>query len=236
MNTTEAKAEPVILVWDLPLRLCHWALVLCVSGSWLTHELGMAWFSWHRWLGYSALVLVMFRIAWGFVGPRHARFASFLRGPLAIVAELRRLPGTAVTAAVGHSPLGAVSVLLLLLLLLLQAVTGLFANDEILSTGPLYGYVSDTQSDQLTRLHKGSFNVLLGVIVLHVLAIAYYRLRKRLDLLTPMWTGRKPLAAFPDAVSIRSQRLWLAIVLVLLAAAALAWVLDRAPEASMSLF
>jgi len=220
------------LVWDLPLRIFHWLLVVCVAGSWLTHELGTEWFPWHVRLGYVTLVLVAFRIAWGFVGPRHACFASFLKGPGAV---LRYLRGEGPVSA-GHNPLGALGVAAMLLLLSAQALSGLFANDEILNTGPLYGYVSDGQSDRLTGLHGANFDVLLGLIGLHLAAIGWHRLRRRIDLVRPMWTGRKPAGQVPPGEEIDGHRLWLAVVLVALASAALWRVVTTAPPASMSFY
>ena len=221
------------LVWDLPLRFFHWLLAACVAGSWLTHELGTPWFAWHARIGYTTLVLVCFRIAWGFVGPMHARFASFLRGPRATLAYLRDLSGGAADS-VGHNPLGGLSVVAMLALLLLQAVTGLFANDDIFNSGPLYGYVSDAQSDRLTGLHKGNFDWLLALIGLHLAAIAYYQFTGRRDLLRPMLTGRKPASQVPPQAGIGNQRVWLAITLVLVAAGLLWRVIATAPPASMS--
>lgn len=224
------------LVWDLPLRLFHWLLAACVMGSWATHEAGVEWFAWHVRIGYLTLVLLAFRIAWGFVGPRHARFGSFLRGPGALLAYLRSLRSGRPARVAGHSPLGGLAVVLMLALLLLQAVTGLFANDEIFNTGPLYGHVSDTQSDALTGLHKRNFDWLLVMVGLHLAAIAFYRLAKQLDLVTPMLTGRKPAAEVPEGEQVDSQRLWLAAVLLALAAGALWRVVATAPPASMSFF
>jgi cytochrome b len=224
------------LVWDLPLRACHWLLAACMAGSWATHELGVQWFAWHVRFGYATLVLVAFRIAWGFVGPRHARFAGFLRGPRAVLGYLRALRRGEATPSVGHNPLGALSVVAMLALLLVQAVTGLFANDEIFNTGPLYGYVQDAQSDRLSGLHGRNFDRLLVLVGLHVAAVAWYRWRLRVDLVRPMWTGRKPRGTVPDGQEITGQRLWLAAVLVALAAAALWRVVHGAPPASMSLY
>lgn len=221
------------LVWDLPLRFFHWLLAACVAGSWLTHELGTPWFAWHARIGYTTLVLVCFRIAWGFVGPMHARFASFLRGPRATLDYLRGLAAGAADS-VGHNPLGGLSVVAMLALLLLQAVTGLFANDDIFNSGPLYGYVSDAQSDRLTGLHKGNFDWLLALIGLHLAAIAYYQFTGRRDLLRPMLTGRKPASQVPPQAGIGNQRVWLAITLVLVAAGLLWRVIATAPPASMS--
>jgi len=226
---------PARLVWDLPLRIFHWLLAACVAGSWLTHELGTTWFTWHARIGYVTLVLLAFRIAWGFVGPLHARFASFLRGPKAMLAYLRGRAGQGVGSA-GHNPLGGLAVVTMLGLLLLQAVTGLFANDDIFNSGPLYGYVSKAQSDGLTGLHKANFDWLLVLIGLHLAAIGYYRFVKRLDLLGPMLNGRKPASQVPPQEEIASQRIWLAIVLTVIAATALWRVIAAAPPASLSLY
>lgn len=228
----QAPDTPARLVWDLPLRIFHWLLAACVTGSWLTHELGTAWFTWHARIGYTTLVLVCFRIAWGFVGPMHARFTGFLRGPRATLEYLRGLRGTG-ARSVGHNPLGGLAVVAMLTLLLLQAVTGLFANDDIFNSGPLYGYVSDAQSDRLTGLHKGNFDWLLVLIGLHLAAVCYYQLVRREDLLHPMFTGRKPAARVPPQAEIGSQRIGLAIVLTAIAAGILWRVIASAPSVSM---
>lgn len=224
------------LVWDLPLRVFHWLLAACVAGSWVTHELGVEWFSWHARIGCLTLVLLAFRIAWGFVGPRHARFSSFVRGPRTTLAYLRTVLRSGSAASVGHNPLGALSVLAMLGLLLVQAVTGLFANDEIFNTGPLYGYVNDAQSDRLAALHGRNFDWIVALIALHLAAVAWHQLYKRVDVVRPMVTGRKPRHEVPDEEALDGQRLWLAAALVALAAAALWLVIATAPPASMSFF
>jgi cytochrome b len=223
-------------VWDLPLRLFHWTIVLCVAGSWLTHEGGTQWFAWHVRCGYATLVLVSFRLAWGLVGPRHARFGSFVRGPRAVLAYARGLGRREGRTTPGHNPMGGWWVVAALLLLLVQAVTGLFANDEVLSTGPLYGYVPDALSDRLTALHEENFDWIIALVVLHVLAISFYAFYRRINLVWPMITGRKRAEDVPAADEIDSDRAWLAIVLVAIAASALWYVVKNAPEASLSLY
>jgi len=221
------------LVWDLPVRVFHWLLVLAVLGSYITHRLGLSWFKYHLWCGYTVLVLVAARILWGFVGTRHARFGVFLRGPGAMLRYLRSWK-SGTLHAVGHNPLGAWMVVLLLLLLLGQALTGLFANDQITNTGPLFGYVSDHTSDQLSSWHHRIFNVLLAAIGLHVLAVLVYRVLRREDLITPMFTGRK--RDVPAGDQIRSSRTWLFVLILLVVAATLTLIVARAPEASLSIF
>lgn len=224
------------LVWDLPVRVFHWALVVCVAGSWITHELGTQWFEWHERLGYATLVLVCFRIAWGFVGPTHARFSSFLRGPAAVARYARGLGKRDGHTTAGHNPLGGLAVVAMLGLLLFQATTGLFANDEILSAGPLYGHVSDQTSDRLTGLHKKSFDLLLVLVGLHVAAVLFYLLWKRVDLVRPMFTGRKPVNQMRAPEGITGQRPWLAVALLALFAAVLWQIVRTAPPASLSFF
>jgi cytochrome b len=220
------------LVWDLPVRVTHWALVLAVAGCWATHYAGVEWFTWHRRLGYTVLVLVVFRIVWGFVGTRHARFAGFLRGPAALVAYLRERG----RATVGHNPLGGLSVLALLALLLLQAATGLFANDEIMNMGPFYGWIAPELSNRITSLHRASSDWLLVLMGLHLGAVAFYVRVRRKPLVNAMVTGRKPAADVPAAEAITGSRVLLACALVAALAIALALAVRAAPEATIALY
>lgn len=182
-----------ILVWDLPTRLFHWLLVLCIAGAWITGENEA--YDWHMRFGYAILALVMFRILWGLVGSETARFASFVRGPGAIrdhLAELRR-PGR-LHAHVGHNALGALAVLALLLVVTVQAGSGLFTSDGVLTDGPLADRVSGATASLMRSIHLNNFNILLALAGLHILAILAYALFKRLDLVRPMVTG---LASLP---------------------------------------
>jgi cytochrome b len=220
------------LVWDLPVRLTHWALVLAVAGCWATHYAGVEWFTWHRRLGYTVLVLVAFRIVWGFVGTRHARFAGFVRGPRTLLAYLReRGPAT-----IGHNPLGALSVIALLALLLLQAATGLFANDEIMNMGPFYGWIAPELSNRITSLHRASSEWQLVLIGLHVAAVVFYVRVRRQPLVSAMITGRKPAAQVPAADAITGSRVLLAVVIVAVLAIVLAIAVRAAPEAAIALY
>jgi cytochrome b len=221
------------LVWDLPVRLAHWLLVVAVAGSWATHYAGVEWFGWHRRLGYLVLVLVAFRLAWGFVGTRHARFASFVRGPRAIRDFLRTRGDV---ESPGHSPLAALSVLALLALLFVQATTGLYANDEILNAGPFYGWIDPGLSNRLTTLHRDNSEWLLAMIALHVLAVAWYALVRRRGLVRAMVTGRKDARAVPPEAAIRGSRLPLAFAIVLACALILALAVRAAPEATIALY
>jgi len=221
------------LVWDLPVRLVHWLIVLAVVGSWATHYAGVEWFAWHRRLGYTVLVLVAFRIVWGFAGTRHARFGHFLRGPRA---TLDYLLGRTAVRPVGHNPIGALGVVALLGVLLVQAATGLVANDEIMNAGPFYGWIDPALSNRLTTLHRQSSDVLLVLIGLHVLAVAWHVLGRRRPLLKAMLTGRKPAAEVPAEQAIQGSRTALALTIVAVLAVALALAVRSAPEATIALY
>ena len=214
-----APAEHRIRVWDLPTRLFHWTLAALLVGSFATVKLGGNLMVWHERLGFAALALVLFRLVWGFVGGRYARFASFVRGPRAVLGDLR---GQA-PAAPGHSPLGALSVLAMLAAVGFQAVSGLFANDDIAFEGPLARYVSGAASSLLTTLHRGNEKVLLALIALHVAAILYYRFVRRRDLLRPMLDGdarlQAPFPASRDDAALRA----LALAVAAACAAAVYW-------------
>jgi len=224
------------LVWDLPVRIMHWTLVMAVAGAWATQELEGDWFKYHVWCGYVVLCVAATRVVWGFVGTRHARFAAFVRGPGAILGYARGLLQGRATRHAGHNPLGALMVLALLAMLLAQAVTGLFSNDQIMSTGPLFGYVTSATSDRLTTIHKQLFDLLLVAVCLHVIAALVYLFVKHDNLILPMITGHKPAELVPPEERISTSRTWLAALVLGALAAALYAVLRSAPEASLFTF
>ena len=175
--------------WDLPTRLFHWALTVLVVFSYVTGKLGGEWMTWHMRSGYTILALIGFRLAWGFVGPAPARFASFLRGPATTLAYLRTLRAGNRPAPAGHNPLGGWNVVLMLALLLLQAGTGLFSNDESAHEGPLAAKVSDAMVDRMSAIHGWVQLVLVVVVALHVAAVLFYQLGLRIDVLRSMVGG-----------------------------------------------
>lgn len=188
-----ANAAIPVRVWDWPVRLFHWTLVILLVVQVMTANMGGA-MEWHMRSGYAVLTLVLFRIAWGFAGSRTARFASFVRGPRAVVAYARSLVWPPHHAHLGHNPLGGWMVVLLLALLLLQASTGLFANDDIATDGPLAHFVTKDVSDTLSSFHRQSAWVIIGLAGVHVAAILYYFVALKENLVGPMITGVKTQA------------------------------------------
>lgn len=195
--SSDQSNESIVRVWDLPTRLFHWLLVLCVTVSVVTGSIGGLYMRYHEWSGVTILVLVLFRIVWGVVGGRHARFAAFVAGPKAVVGYARDLFGGAHRRYLGHNPLGGWSILAMLAALGVQAGTGLFANDDIFTEGPLAHLISKGLSDLLTRVHIVNKSVLLILVGVHILAVVFYYLVKRENLFVPMITGYK---RWPQAV------------------------------------
>ena len=207
-------------VWDLPVRLIHWLLAGLIAFSWWSVKNHHT--DWHIWSGCAVLTLLIFRLLWGFVGSSTARFASFVRGPLALRDNLRgRWSG------IGHSPLGAISVLAMFLAVAVQVALGLVSEDEDgLYTGPLYRLVSTDTSDNARDLHELWFNVILALIILHVAAIIYYRLRGR-KLTKAMITGRAALS--PGMQPMRAGKWWAALICLALAIGTTRWVIAGVP-------
>ena len=220
MNPEAVKVR----VWDLPTRLFHWALAACVIGSVVSAKIGGNAMEWHFRSGYTILALLAFRLLWGIVGGRWSRFASFLYAPSTLRRYLRGGSRDDEHHEVGHSPLGALSVFALLALLSAQVGSGLFADDEIASAGPLVKFVSGATSSLLTSWHKTFGQWLIIVLVLlHVAAIVAYRLRLGRDLVTPMVLGDKRLpAGVPGSADTLATR-GLALLLLALCASAVAW-------------
>ncbi len=189
------KNDRKIRVWDLPVRLFHWALVVLLAVSYFTARAGGEWMKFHFWSGYTIFALVLFRIAWGFVGSTTARFTDFVKGPSAAIAHLRDLLGRGRPREAGHNPVGGAMVVALLLAVLLQVVAGLFSadTDTGMVNGPLALVVADKWVERATAFHRFWINVLLWMVALHVLAAIVYLAWKRQNLIGAMITGRKPL-------------------------------------------
>jgi cytochrome b len=205
-----------IRIWDLPTRLFHWLLVMAVIGSFVSVKLGGNAMIWHGRFGYLVLALIFFRVIWGFVGTHHARFVHFIRSPKAILAYLKNSVETP-----GHSPVGAISVLVLIGLFLIQALAGLFASDDIAFDGPLAKYVASSWVELLTSLHRWNEWVLLALVGVHIGAILYYKYAKRINLISAMitgdkeWTETAPLVQDDSKVRLKAMAILLTIALIM---------------------
>jgi cytochrome b len=185
------ETNVAIKVWDLPVRLVHWAIVLLFAFQLASGKIGGNMMAWHAYSGYCMLALVIFRILWGFAGSTHARFASFLAGPAATFRFAKRLFSREAVPQVGHNPLGGWMVIALVASLALQAATGLFANDGLATEGPLAALVSLDVSNELTIIHRANLKVLLVLSGLHIAAVLFHLVVKRENLTGAMFTGVK---------------------------------------------
>jgi cytochrome b len=187
--------KKIIRVWDLPVRIFHWLLVLCIAGSLISVNLGGNAIEWHAYFGYCVLTLLIFRITWGFVGSTHARFASFFPNREKIVNYLQ---GKA-PKVLGHNPIGALSVFTLILVLSVQVFTGLFIDDEIAFQGPLSKYAPGWVVSFLSQIHEGNQVLIYSLITIHIAAIFYYKKFKGENLIKPMISGDKEIDPSEEA-------------------------------------
>lgn len=202
MTTNPSSAR--LRVWDLPTRLFHWALAACVIGLFATAWAPGSWIEWHARLGYAVLTLLLFRLAWGFLGGHWSRFAQFLPHPRRIGAYLKGRPHP--DDLLGHNPVGALAIFAMLLALLVQVGTGLVSDDEIAFTGPLNRFVSTATGLAATAFHHDVGKLLvLALVVLHLAAVAFYRRVRRIDLLRPMLHGDKIVTVAEGASLVASR-------------------------------
>jgi len=180
-------------VWDLPTRIFHWLLVGCVAtGWWLGDHLSFDNIQWHFYLGYVTGGLIAFRLFWGITGPPSARLRALVPTPRTVAGYVRNLPKREPSGVAGHNPLGALAVLAILSILCVQTITGLFAaSDDLFTAGPLSFMASDPVVRLVNLAHKISSKVLLGLVILHIAALAFYLIWKRENLIRPMITGLK---------------------------------------------
>ena len=227
-------------VWDFPTRFIHWCFPIGISLLWWTGETGRV--EWHSYVGYTLVVLVTTRFAWGFIGSFHSRFRTFVRGPGAVMSYLRGSSAQPSEGAdnplsspendsnsetVGHNPLGAYSTLALLFVLLLQGISGMFSIDDVAFDGPLAYYFEGNYIDLASQWHDIGWNVLQGLIALHLAAIAWYQLKKRQPLIQTMWFGSQP-GRESEHAPVGNGR---AIVIVAVLITVLATAINFAPEA-----
>jgi cytochrome b len=216
-----------VRVWDLPTRVFHWVLAACVIGSVVTAKIGGNAMAWHMRIGYVVFTLLAFRFLWGLVGGHWSRFRRFIYAPSTVLRYLRGQGRSDEHLDVGHSPIGAFSVFALLGILALQVSTGLFADDEIATTGPLNKFVSTATGLLLTKWHKtfGQW-LIITLVLLHVAAIVFYLVKKQRNLIRPMIVGDKQLpAGVPPSADHWGVR-GVAAVLLAACAAGVAWLVS----------
>ena len=218
------------LVWDLPLRAFHWLLAFSILASFLTAKNhGFQAMMWHMYLGYWTAGLIIFRVIWGFVGPRHARFVNFLPTPGKLIRYLRGFFHGETVHTVGHNPAGSLMVVIMLVLVAAQVTFGMMSSDDIFTYGPYTSALSSETVRRMTGLHHLNFDLILAAIVIHVLAIFFYRIFKGHKLVWPMINGHKPAENVPAGMEIHSSQLGKALVVALISAAIVYSIVHFAP-------
>ena len=201
-------------IWDLPTRVCHWALTVLFVFSWWSGREGGMFLQYHMLSGYCILSLVLFRFFWGIFGTSSSLFSNFLSGPAEVWRYSKTIFHKNSARYFTHNPLGGWAVIVMLSVLLLQVATGLFANDDLFNEGPLYKYVSSQLSDFFTGIHEVIAYILIGIVLLHIFVIAFYQFWKKQYLVRAMLTGY--LSEVPQKSRVVPVTLWRALFFLVL--------------------
>lgn len=182
-----------ILVWDWPIRVMHWLIVVLFTGMIITGKSDEDYMQWHFYMGYGLSAVVIARVLYGFWGSKFARFSEFLYHPI----ETTRFVSTLLTGKgrtyLGHNPVGGLMVIVLLVALSLQWITGLFNSDQVFWYGPFYEWGSNAVLETAASLHYQLPDILLALVAMHILAVLYHELRFKERLIGAMLHGKKPL-------------------------------------------
>jgi cytochrome b len=214
-----------VKAWDWPTRAFHWALVVCIVSAWasinLADRIGDITLIWHRWNGFAILVLIVFRVIWGFVGSSTSRFSAFLIWPWTALRFALESARGHTKPYLGHNPVGTWMILALLGTVFIQATIGLFSVTETVA-GPLKRLIDHDTSEQITKLHARGVYVIAMLVVIHVSANVLYGTIKKEPLIRAMITGKKPAEIYTDQQeAIIADRVVMRALICLLMAAAI---------------
>jgi len=232
---TGAERAPMrmLLVWDLPTRVFHWLLVLCVATALITGFLAPEWWKGvHAVAGYGTVLLLVFRLIWGVFGGEYSRIASFVYSPRRTLEHLRGLLMLRPPHYMGHNPSGAAMIFALMAVLIALTTTGLIELGGEEKQGPLAGIVGYALGNGLKPVHRALAIVLIAMVTLHILGVAVEIAITRAPLIRAMITGWKPLPAgepVPEPRSARPRAAAVALALVALPAAVVLGELSRLP-------
>jgi cytochrome b len=171
------RVRQAIMVWDIPVRVFHWLLVICFAGAWLSSE-SERWALIHYAFGYTACLLVLIRLVWGLIGTRYARFSQFLKSPKAVIGHFMFMLRGHPHHDVGHNPAGGLVMFALMLLILLIGFTGYLSVKEFLG-------------DIASEAHEVVANVVLGLVIIHIIAAIGMSLIEKQNLVRSMINGKK---------------------------------------------
>lgn len=218
---TPGNPSPQVLVWDLPLRLFHWLLVINLVFLVVTGNIGGDWVIWHIRAAYIMSGLLLFRIMWGGWGSHHARFGRFVVSPSLSVKYLASMFQGKTKTYYGHNPAGAFMVVIMLFALLVQFVAGTVITDEIMWFGPFYNWVSESLASLGTRIHYQMELVLIVLASVHVLAVLYHQLVLKEKIIEAMIHGKKTMSnKMAESVTVNYLAL---VIIVILCASWVGW-------------
>lgn len=190
--------KQTILVWDFPTRVFHWLLVICFTGAWVTSE-SERFQMIHYAFGYSAVALVLFRLVWGFIGTKYARFSQFVKGPKEMIEHIKVLLSGQQHRTPGHNPVGGIVMVGLMLVILLIGLTGYWSVKEFLG-------------DFMSGAHEAIASLALGLVIIHIAAAVIMSLLQQENLVRAMMNGKKH--GLPEQ-AIRFPQYLIGILLVL---------------------
>ncbi len=193
------SALQAVTVWDISVRIFHWSLVAGIGFLWYSGEEGGNIMTWHMYVGYTMLGLILYRLLWGIYGSTYTRFSYFIKSPSKTFNYAKDFIKGESPHYLSHNPLGGWMTIVLMALVFIQAATGLFATDDIITEGPLFSLVDESTAYLLTEIHEINFNLLLLCAGLHIVAVLYHRFVKGEDLVKSMITGKKNVALTPSA-------------------------------------
>ncbi len=187
-NQNQSKSAPMVNVWDPLIRVFHWSLVFFFFLAFITED---DWLNIHVQSGYAIALLVGFRLFWGVVGTRHARFLTFVKSPAVVFSYLKHMMTLKVPHYLGHNPVAAVMVISLIFSIALVSFTGMVIIASG-GEGPLAGtFFSGWRGDWMEEVHEFFANVTLLLVFAHVSGVLISSLLERENLVKAMITGRK---------------------------------------------
>ena len=185
------KSQELIKVWDLPLRIFHWLLVIGFFIAYLTED---ELLTIHVWAGYLVFALLLFRLVWGFIGNGYARFSNFLCSPVKSTVYIKELVAFKAKRYIGHNPAGAAMIVLLLVSLLMTSITGFAVYGADQSAGPLANIIDAGHEKIWKEAHEFFANFTLLLVFVHIVGVVAESLIHRENLAKAMWHGYKKAA------------------------------------------
>ena len=181
-------SENTIKVWDPLVRIFHWSLVLSFTIAYISED---DWLSLHLVTGYAVSILIVFRLIWGIVGPRYARFSQFIKLPSEVLSYIKKILAFKPPHYLGHNPAAAAMIVSLLTSIILLCFSGMIITAEQ-NQGPLANtFFAALNSEWMEDIHEFFANLTLLLVVLHVAGVLFSSLMERQNLARAMITGRK---------------------------------------------